>query len=63
MVSEIENLPDYDPDRTVFYVVSRDVIEAAKCIGRPSDDLLFTGPSIYDENGKYIGADGFSILP
>ena len=60
--SEIDNLPDYDPDGTVLYVVSRSVAEAAKRIGRPTGDLLITGPSIRDENGKNIGADGFSVI-
>ena len=63
MLPEIENLPDYDPDGTVLYVVSRIVAETAELIGRPTDDLLITGPSIRDENGKQMGADGFSMLP
>jgi hypothetical protein len=63
MIPEIENLPDYDPAKTVFYVVSRIVAETAKSIGRPTDDLFIPGPSIRDENGKHIGADGFSMLP
>ena len=63
MIPEIENLPDYDPNSAVFYVVSRIVAETAELIGRPTDDLFIPGPSMRYENDNTIWANGFSILP
>jgi hypothetical protein len=56
----VENLPE--PKEGHFYVVSRIVAAAAKEEGRKTSDLLIPGPGVRDEEGKIIGAKGFSIL-
>ena len=57
---KVENLPEYK--QGTFYVVSRMVAAAAKEEGRKTSDLLIPGPGVRDEQGKIIGARGFSVL-
>ena len=57
---KVENLPDFELG--TFYVVSRIVAAAAAKEGRKTSDLLIPGPAVRDEEGRVIGAKGFSIL-
>ena len=57
---KVENLPE--PQEGTFYVVSRIVAAAAKEEGRKTTDLLIPGPGVRDEEGRIIGAKGFSVL-
>ena len=57
---QVENLPEYK--QGTFYVVSRMVAAAAAAEGRKTSDLLIPGPGVRDEQGRIIGAKGFSVL-
>lgn len=57
---KVENLPE--PQEGTYLVVSRLVVAAAQAEGRDISDLLIPGPGVRDEEGRIIGAKGFSVL-
>jgi hypothetical protein len=57
---EPTDLPEPEPG--TFYYVSLLTAQAAAAHGRRTDDLLFSGKSIRDRNGRIIGLLSFARL-
>ena len=50
------------PAEGVYLVVSVITAQAAKALGRPTDDLLITSDPVRDDKGKFIGVRKFALL-
>lgn len=50
------------PEVEVMLIVSAITAQAAKALGRPTDDLLMTSDIVRDKNGRLIGIRRFSTL-
>ena len=57
---EPEDLPDYSSD--TYYIVSVITANAAKAIGRRTDDLLITSDPCRDAEGRIIGCKRFALV-
>jgi hypothetical protein len=60
--NKIQNLPDPDPQKRIFYIVSNIVAQVAIIQGRPTHDLLVPGKTVRDKNGVVMGIVSFYQL-
>ena len=57
---EPEELPD--PVEETYYVVSIITANAAKAVGRRTDDLLITADHVRDADGRIVGCRRFTLV-
>lgn len=57
---EPEELPD--PVEETYYVVSIITANAAKAVGRRTDDLLVTADPVRDADGRIVGCERFALV-
>jgi len=51
-----------EPEEGTYYYVSLLTAQAARASGRRTDDLLFSGKTVRDRNGRIIGLISFAQL-